>query len=73
MTDIETGKELLSREFKIDKNSSLILGRITLYYSDKGMLLIEWFIEDKRYINHYLYGMPAFDVEDYKRWLKKIK
>jgi len=41
VTDIETGKELLNREFKIDKNSSLILGRITLYYSDKGMFLIE--------------------------------
>lgn len=71
VTDAETGTELLSGEFSADKNSNLILGRIPFYYSDKGMLIIEWTISGKRFVNHYLYGMPAFNIEDYKRWAEK--
>lgn len=73
VTDAETGAELLSGDFSADKNSNLILGRIPLYYSDKGMLIIKWEINGKHFVNHYLYGMPAFSIEDYKRWAEKIR
>ena len=71
VTDAETGKEYLNGEFFIKENSSLTLGEIPLYYSDKGMLIIKWFINGKHYVNHYLYGMPPFNDKDYKRWSEK--
>jgi hypothetical protein len=37
------------------------------------MFLIEWYIDGKRYFNHYTFGYPAFDLEKYKEWYKKIK
>jgi hypothetical protein len=37
------------------------------------MLLIEWEIDGKRYINHYLYGFPGFDLKKYKEWFENIK
>ena len=42
-------------------------------YSDKGMFLIEWETEDgQRAFNTYLYGMPAYDLTQYKGWLEKL-
>lgn len=73
ITNLEDGIELLNGDFTVKPNSNLTIGEIPLYFSDKGMLLIEWFIGGKRFINHYLYGMPAFDINDYKRWFEKIK
>lgn len=73
VTNAEDGAQLLHGDFKVEANSNALLGKIPVFYSDKGMFLIEWTIGEKRFVNHYLYGMPAFDINDYKRWLEKIK
>lgn len=71
--DIASGKLLLEGEFTVKANSNEELGKIPVMYSAKGMFLIEWEIDKERYINHYLYGMPGFDLEEYKKWFAEIK
>jgi len=71
--DIETGKILLEGEFNTKPNSNENLGQIPVMYSDKGVFLIEWEVDGKRYFNHYMYGMPGYDLEKYKEWFGKIK
>ena len=73
ITDIESGEVRLQGGFAVAAGQKSTIGKLELRYSDKGMLLIEWFINGQRYFNHYLYGYPAFDVEKYKEWLEKLK
>lgn len=73
VSDIDSGKEIAAGEFKLKPNSSEVLKRIPLMYSEKGMFLIEWEIDGERYINHYLYGTPKFELSDYKKWYNLIK
>lgn len=71
--NIETNEIVKSGTFCVKPNSNSVLCEIPVMYSDKGMFLISWNIADKRYINHYLYGMPAFELNQYKKWFEKIK
>lgn len=70
--NLETEELLLAGEFHVDPNSNALIGRVPVMYSEKGMLLIKWQIGEKKYINHYLYGMPAFDLQEYKRWYQRL-
>ena len=74
ITDAETGKVMFESNFSCDANGNANIGRISLMYSDKGMMLIEWETDKgEKGFNTYLYGSPAFDLEKYKEWFKKIK
>ena len=73
VSDLESGKVFIESNFCVDPNSNKKLGSIPVMYSDKGMFLIEWEIEGKKYINHYLHGFPAFDFESYKKWNEKLE
>ena len=73
ITDMDTQACLLSGDFSVDENGIASLGQLPFFYSDKGMLLIEWYIGGKRYFNHYLYGCPAFSFEQYKNWYEKLR
>lgn len=44
-----------------------------MMYSDKGMLLIEYTVDGKPFVNTYLYGAPAFDLNRYLSWLQKVQ
>lgn len=70
--NIEDETVLLRGEFCVNENENSTLGEIPIMYSQKGMLLIEWMINDKRFFNHYLYGYPAFNFNDYRRWHEKL-
>ena len=37
------------------------------------MLLIEYEVDGKKQLNHYLYGKPPFKLSDYKKWQKALK
>ena len=53
--------------------SAINLGSLDLLYSQKGMVKIEWTLSDGTAgKNHYLYGTPAFDLNKYKEWFKKL-
>lgn len=69
---LETGEVVLSGDFVADANRNVLLGRIPVMYSEKGMLLLKWRIKEQEYFNHYLYGMPAFDLQQYKEWFSML-
>lgn len=73
ITDMDSGKVYFEKDFIAGPNCNTNLGNIGLMYSDKGMLLIEWELENgEKHFNTYLYGSPAFDFNKYKGWLEKI-
>lgn len=71
--NLETEEVLLSGSFRVAPNSNAHLGRVPVMYSDKGMLLMEWQIGEEKFFNHYLYGMPGFDLKKYKEWFDKLQ
>ena len=74
ISDLDSGKVFFEKEFTAGPNCNTKLGNLNLMYSDKGMFLIEWELENgEKYFNTYLYGSPKYDLEQYKGWLKKIK
>lgn len=73
VSDLETEKLLSEGSFSVDANENKTLCRIPVMYSDKGVFMIEWEIDGKKYFNHYLHGYPAFDFETYKKWYEKIE
>ena len=73
VTNIDDGKIIKEGSFTVQPGTNEELCRIPLFYSEKGMLLMEWETDGKRYINHYLYGLPGFDLEKYREWFEKIK
>lgn len=70
---LDSDETVANGTFFVKPNSNAVLCEIPVMYSEKGMFLIEWMLNGKRYINHYLYGMPGFALEDYKAWYEKIK
>ncbi len=73
VSDLESGKTFEQGDFSVEPNSNKTLCSIRVMYSDKGMFLIEWEIDGKKHINHYLHGFPAFDFEKYKLWNEKLE
>lgn len=71
--DMESREILLTGEFSVAPNRNADLGRIPIMYSEKGMLLIEWRIGEEHFFNHYLYGMPGFDLKKYKEWFSELQ
>jgi beta-mannosidase len=70
--DLDTDEILLERIFNSAPNSNANIGKLPIMYSDKKMLIIKWETGEKTSFNTYLCGSPAFDLEKYKVWLKKI-
>ncbi len=73
ISDIETGKIFVEGSFDVSAASNKKLCHVPVMYSDKGMFLIEWEINGKKYINHYLHGYPAFDYSKYRSWNEKLE
>lgn len=71
--DIDTNEVFVDTEFTAGANCNTVISKIPIMYSDKRMLVIEWETGGKKYFNTYLCGTPAFDLEKYKSWLKKIE
>lgn len=72
--DIDSGRVLFEKNFSAKENSNTTLGKIELRCSKKGMLLIEWWLDNGEHgVNTYLYGTPPYRLDDYKRYLDEIK
>ncbi len=71
LCDVETGAALLSGGRHVAPNGVTELGRIPFSMGDKKLYLIEW--EDRlgHGVNHYLAGLPPFDLEWYKAVMAK--
>jgi beta-mannosidase len=73
IVDLSDDKVVFEKEFTAEKNANTILGKINVMYSKKTMFLIKWELENgEEYYNTYLAGMPAFDLNEYKKWLSKL-
>jgi len=70
--DIDTNETLSSGSFALEKNETKPVGHVSLFYSDKKFLVIEWKIGKKTFFNHYVAGFVPFDFEKYKSWLSKF-
>ena len=73
LTNLETGSELFSGSCTAAPNANTEVGFLPMMYSDKGMLLIEYTVDGKPFVNTYLYGAPAFELEKYKGWLAAVQ
>ena len=71
VTDVESGTVLLSGEKHLEANCATELGRISFSMGDKKLYLIEWNDRFGKGVNHYLAGMPPFDLEWYKKIMTK--
>jgi len=70
--DADTGATLLEGEYASKANENIEVGKLPVFHSDKKLFLMEWTADGKRYVNHYLLGMPAFSLPQYRAWLQKI-
>lgn len=71
--NIDTESIYSKGKFNVMPNGILELDKMKKMYSDKEFLVIEWTLDNKKYYNHYLCGMPAFDYNTYKIWITKFK
>ena len=70
--DADTKEELSSRAFSISPYSKKLLDKIRVSRGEQRLFIIEWEIDGKRFLNHYLLGNPPFDLVKYKEWLKML-
>ena len=73
ITDVETNKVVFESEAEVESNTVSNLGKIPFTHSQQGMLLIEYVVDGKQYVNSYLYGTPRYDLAQYHKWLSKIE
>lgn len=71
LSDADTGKILAEGEKRATNNSVTILTRIPFRGDEKRFYLIDWEDSFGAGRNHYLSGIPPFDLSGYKRWLRK--
>lgn len=69
--DADTDNIVFSKTVNSAPNSSVNIGGIDCYRSQKGMFIIKFTVDGKSYINTYLYGTPEYDLNDYIKWMKK--
>ena len=64
-----TGEIIHECDFKADLNTSTLIARLPVYYSDKRMLLLEWCVDGESGYNHFVCGYPPISLDDYKKLL----
>ncbi len=71
IVDGQTHAILLSGIFQAEPNSSTLIARCPLYYSEHTYLLLRWEIGGETGFNHYVCGSPPFDFNSYKAFLNE--
>ena len=72
VSDADSGEVLASGTFTAGVNGTFKIDEFPVFYSEQKMLLIEWEVNGEKGFNHYLCGYPAFSLEKYKNWVKKL-
>ncbi len=72
VTDLASGEVLHEGSFSVPANGCEQLAAIP-ERAGQGMFLIEYTIAGKQFTNHYLYGKAPYDLNQYKKWLRKTK
>jgi len=71
--DGDTGELLLSGKTVSKANENKVVGAIRMLPGTKKLFILRWKIGNTEYGNHYISGYVPFELEQYKRWLKKIE
>ena len=71
--DIDTDEVLKELDFHAKANTSTEIAALSVFYSEKRFLVLEWEIDGVKSYNHYLCGYPAFDLAKYRDWLGKYQ
>lgn len=69
--DSETDKVLFEADFTAPKNSSTVIGGVSVEYSEHKLLYVKWEVDGKEYFNHYITGFMPHSLEKYKSWIEK--
>ena len=69
--DALTEEVLHECEFVVKENTSTVIAKIPIFYSEKKFLIFEWEVDGKKDFNHYLCGFPLVDFDMYKAFLQK--
>ena len=70
VVDVESGKIIFSGRFTAAANTATLIKKIPAR-KGQGMLLVSYNIGGREYANHYLYGEPPYNLEDYRNWINK--
>lgn len=70
--EADTKEDLSSGEFLVSTLDKKILGKIRVSRGEQRLFIIEWELNNNKYLNHYMLGYPPFSLERYKEWLKII-
>lgn len=71
--DAKTDDLVFSKTVDSKANSSVRIGRIDCFHSQKGMYIIKYRVDGKYYLNTYLYGTPEYNLQEYTEWMKKAE
>lgn len=69
--DIETDETLCEGDFSVAENQNKELAKLPMTYAQKRFLVLVWNTEQKTFFNHYLCGMPSYDLKRYRKCLEK--
>ena len=76
--DADTGETLFEGSFTAQPNTSTVLVRLEIFYSERRLLLFDWTLSDHDNPavsptgrNHYLCGYPPYDFNLYKSWISR--
>lgn len=69
--DSETDSVIFESEFTADKNTTTVIGKLPIDYSEHKMLIIKWIANGEEGFNHYVTGFIPYDLEKYKVWIEK--
>jgi len=72
VTDLTTGKEIFKNAYTVEANGRQKIADLPPL-NGQGIWLINYDVNGKELANHYLYGNPPFNLNDYLGWLKKTK
>ncbi len=71
--DAETDELLLEKDFTAPVNSTTVIGRLPVFYSDKRFLILRWETDSGNGFNHYVCGYPPLDWSRYKQFMEKYE
>ena len=69
--DGETDEVLLEKDFTAPVNSTTVIGRLPMFYSDKRFLILRWETDSGTGVNHYVCGYPPLDLNRYMQFMEK--
>ena len=72
LADAGTGEVLFEGDEFSQANENAVIGSLRVIASKQRLIIIEWFIDGRKYKNHYLCGFPPFDTARALKWAKII-